>query len=258
NEKQRGGSADPEGDGNRELLRSQRLESVGMLASGIAHDFNNILMAILGNASIAKDKIGKDHEAQRFLNIIEQCAERASALRTSRMRYARGEKSDWVPIHLPDHVDELLNIISTGLPGHVMIEKDFENVPPIEGDSTKLQQVIMNLCLNAGDAMNERKMKSNGREYVGTLSISIQPASLSRDQITEHHIEPASLERGFIRMSFSDNGSGMSANTLDNLFQPFFTTKKSGRGLGLSSVRGIIEELGGFITVDSELEVGTT
>ncbi|MCB1216155.1 hypothetical protein KDL44_02100 [bacterium] len=243
---------------NRELLRSQRLESVGMLASGIAHDFNNILMAILGNASIAKDKIGRDHEAQRFLNIIEQCAERASALSTSLMRYARGEKSDWIPIYLPDHVDELLNIISTGLPGHVMIEKEFEKVQPVEGDATKLQQVIMNLCLNAGDAMNERKVRSGGQSYMGVLSIGIHPAEPSQQQISQHAVDEQRLSRGFVRMDISDNGIGMNQNTLQTIFRPFFTTKKSGRGLGLSSVQGIIEEQGGFIDVVSEPGVGTT
>ena len=257
-EKEKGGRSSAASDENRELLRSQRLESVGMLASGIAHDFNNILMAILGNTSIARDKIGKEHEAQRFLNIIEQCAERASALSTSLMRYARGEKSDWIPIHLPDHVDELLNIISTGLPGHVMIEKEFEKVPPIEGDSTKLQQVIMNLCLNAGDAMNERKVRSGGQSYMGILSISIHPALLSEEQIRQYMILEPALARGFIRMDIGDNGVGMSSSTLQTIFRPFFTTKKSGRGLGLSSVQGIVEELGGFIEVASEQDVGTT
>ena len=243
---------------NRELLRTQRLESVGMLASGIAHDFNNILMAILGNASIVKDKVGKEHEAYRFLNIIEQCAERASGLSNSLMRYARGEKSDWIPIILPDHVEELLNIISTGLPGHVIVEKDFETVQPVEGDATKLQQVIMNLCLNAGDAMNDRKIQSKGSPYVGTLSISIQPARIEPAQIAEFQISEEVLSRGLIRMNISDNGTGMTEATLANIFRPFFSTKKSGRGLGLSSVRGVIEEHGGFIEVVSEPGVGTT
>ena len=243
---------------SRELLHSQRLESVGMLASGIAHDFNNILMAILGNASIAKDKIGRDHEAFRFVNIIEQCAERASALSNSLMRYAKGEKSDWVPISLPDHIDELLNLIGTGLPGHVKIEKDFESVPPVEGDATKLQQVIMNLCLNAGDAMNERKLHATAGAYVATLHIAIHPAQLLSDQIFEHTVASEALERGFIRVDISDNGIGMSASTVQNIFRPFFTTKKSGRGLGLSSVRGVVEEHGGFIEVSSEPGSGTT
>jgi signal transduction histidine kinase len=254
---QASGQSNIEASDNRELLHSQRLESVGMLASGIAHDFNNILMAILGNASIAKDKIGRDHEAFRFVNIIEQCAERASALSNSLMRYARGEKSDWIPIFLPDHVDELLNIISTGLPGHVIIEKHFQTVAPVEGDATKLQQVIMNLCLNAGDAMNERKIHSGGQSYIGTLSISIQPASIEQQQILEHEISEEVLSRGFIRMTIGDNGTGMAESTVQNIFRPFFTTKKSGRGLGLSSVRGVIEEHGGFIEVSSEPGLGT-
>lgn len=251
------GQSNAEVSDNRELLHSQRLESVGMLASGIAHDFNNILMAILGNASIAKDKIGREHEAFRFVNIIEQCAERASALSNSLMRYARGEKSDWIPIFLPDHVDELLNIISTGLPGHVIIEKNFQTVSPVEGDATKLQQVIMNLCLNAGDAMNERKIHSSGKSYVGTLSISVQPAQIEQQQIEDHEIGAEVLSRGFIRMTIGDNGTGMAPSTVQNIFRPFFTTKKSGRGLGLSSVRGVIEEHGGFIDVSSELGLGT-
>ncbi len=243
---------------NRELLHSQRLESVGMLASGIAHDFNNILMAILGNASIAKDRIGKDHEAYRFVDIVEQCAERASALSNSLMRYARGEKADWVPINLPDLVDELLNIISTGLRRHVLIEKDFLQVQPVSGDTTKLQQVIMNICLNAGDAMHERRLQQDPASYVSTLSIRIRPAALTEEELLRHAVDLSCLARGFVRMEISDNGMGMSESTLKNVFRPYFTTKKSGRGLGLSSVQGIIQEHGGFIDVTSVPGSGTT
>ncbi|MCH7471427.1 PAS domain S-box protein, partial [bacterium] len=132
----------------RNLVESQRMESVGLLAGGIAHDFNNILMGILGYASLAKDQIGKEQKAYRMVSIIEQSAERAASLTKQLLAYAQGGKLQSVPIHLDDMVTEMLEILGSNLHKNVVVKRDIaENLPFVLADPAQLQQVIMNLCL---------------------------------------------------------------------------------------------------------------
>ena len=241
----------------RRTLQSQRMESVGMLAGGVAHDFNNILMGILGYTSLAKDALDKAHPAYRMLNTIEQSGERAAGLTNELLAYARGGKYRSVAVRIDEQVDELLNILATNLPRGIAIRKDYaKDLPFVLADPVQMQQVIMNICLNAGDAIREKATGLPDEEYTGEISFATRLRGLSLDYLAANDAEE--VEPGkFIELTIRDNGCGMDAETQARIFEPFFTTKFTGRGLGLAAVDGIIRNHGGLMTVESEPGVGT-
>jgi|GEM_PF-1062887 len=236
----------------RRSLQSQRMESVGLLAGGIAHDFNNILMGILGYASLAKDQIGPDHPVIRMLSIIEQSGERAAGLTNELLAYARGGKYQSLALRIDEQVSELLNILATNLPKNVRIERDFApELPFILADPVQIQQVIMNICLNAGEAIKDKQAQEGGEEPEGLILISTAAVGLDGAALVRHDVADEVTPGKFVLLSIKDNGCGMDEETLARIFEPFFTTKFTGRGLGLSAVDGIIRNHGGFMVVDS-------
>ncbi len=230
-----------------QLRQTQKLDSIGILAGGVAHDFNNILGAVLGYASLLKMKISEDHPYFTYVDTIERSASRASELTSQLLAFARGGKYSVRPVNVNKIVNETLQIIRSTFDKLIEIKTQFrEPLPTVEADSGQLQQVVMNLCVNARDAMR------NG----GTLVVETNVVQLQDDNLKPHvDAKPGS----YVTLSVSDTGSGMDKKTLQRIFEPFFTTKENGKGtgLGLAMVYGVVKSHGGFIRVYSELKEGS-
>ena len=230
------------------FIQAQKMESIGLLAGGIAHDFNNILGGILGYASWLKTNIKSDHPFFRPLDTIEKSASRAAELTAQLLAFARGGKYDIRPSNLNSVISESLKLLAGTLDKSIVIETHLnESLPTVEIDVGQIQQVLINLCVNARDAM-----PGGGR-----LTIQSSLACLSeKDVRSQVETKPG----WFAVMAVSDNGMGMDENTKRRIFEPFFTTKEKGKGtgLGLSMVYGVVKNHGGFINVYSECGEGST
>ncbi|MEH2080536.1 MAG: response regulator [Nostoc sp.] len=227
-----------------QLFRAQRLESIGTLASGIAHDLNNILTPILAGAQLLPLKFpNADERTRHLLEILEINARRGADLVKQVLSFARGVEGKHITLQLKHIIVEIAKILKETFPKSIEIST---NVPQdlwmVSGDSTQLHQVLMNLCVNARDAM------SNG----GILSISAENMLIDANYV-RMNIE--AKEGPYIVITVSDTGVGIAKEMLDRIFEPFFTTKGVGQGtgLGLSTVLGIIKSHGGFVNVYSEL-----
>ena len=230
------------------FIQAQKMESIGLLAGGIAHDFNNILGGILGYASWLKTNISRDHPFFRPVDTIEKSASRAAELTAQLLAFARGGKYDLRPCSLNSVISESLKILSGTLDKSIAIETNLnESLPTVEIDIGQIQQVLMNLCVNARDAMPDG----------GRLSIQSSVACLSESD-ARNQIE--AMPGWFAVLAVSDTGVGMEDGIKKRVFEPFFTTKEKGKGtgLGLSMVYGVIKNHGGFINVYSEPGVGST
>ena len=230
------------------FIQAQKMESIGLLAGGIAHDFNNILGGILGYASWLKTNIQGDHPFFRPVDTIEKSASRAAELTAQLLAFARGGKYDLRPCSLNGVVGESLKILSGTLDKSIAIETDLnQSLPTVEIDASQIQQVLMNLCVNARDAM------PGG----GLLTIQSSVARLSESDARN---QPDAKAGWFAVLAVSDTGVGMDAVVKGRIFEPFFTTKEKGKGtgLGLSMVYGVVKNHGGFINVYSEPGQGST
>jgi PAS domain S-box-containing protein len=229
------------------FIQAQKMESIGLLAGGIAHDFNNILGGILGYASWMKTNIKEDHHFFRPVDTIEKSAQRAAELTAQLLAFARGGKYDIKVASLNDVIVESLKIISGTFDKSITIETHLdESLPTVEIDVVQIQQVLINLCVNARDAM------PGG----GWLTIQSSLAKLSEDDVrSQVDAKPG----WFAVMMVSDIGVGMDENVKQRIFEPFFTTKKKGKGtgLGLSMVYGVIKNHGGFVNVYSDVGKGS-
>ncbi len=230
-----------------QFLRAQRMESIGTLASGIAHDLNNVLTPILTSTQLMLMKSDPDSKQQQLLETIQNSARRGAALIKQVLSFARGVEGKRITLQVQHLITEIRQIAQETFPKSIEMKLDLPtNLWLVSGDATQLHQVLMNLCVNARDAM------PNG----GTLSLSAKNL----------HIDPPYTRMNldakvgaYIVISVTDTGAGISPEILDRIFEPFFTTKDFGKGtgLGLSTVLGIIKSHGGFIEVNSALNQGT-
>jgi PAS domain S-box-containing protein len=230
------------------LRLAQKLEAVGTLASGIAHDFNNILTSIVGNLSHVMEAIGRDHPLQRELAGIDRAVTRAADLVRRILSVGRQQEGARSIGPLAPIAEEALELLRASLPAMIEIRVHLpSDLPHVAVDPTQIHQVIMNLGTNAAHAMEGR----GG----GVLEVRAAPVTVGEDDTSVPELSPGP----YVRLSISDNGSGMDAPTLARIFDPFFTTKTPGEGtgLGLAVVRGIVQSHGGAITVYSEPGVGT-
>jgi PAS domain S-box-containing protein len=229
-----------------QFLRAQRLESIGTLASGIAHDLNNILSPITMGVQLLQMKPA-DEGSRRTLEVIRQGAERGGDLIKQVLSFARGAegvKTTLQPRHL---IKEIIKVLDETFPKNLTIK---HSLPPdlatVSGDPTQLHQVLMNLCLNARDAM----------PLGGTLAITAENVAFD-----EHYarMNPEAKPGPYVFITVADTGTGIPSEILDRIFDPFFTTKEQGKGtgLGLSTVQAIVKGHGGFINVYSEPGRGT-
>ncbi|QXE24141.1 multi-sensor hybrid histidine kinase [Richelia sinica FACHB-800] len=230
------------------LFRTQRLESIGTLASGIAHDLNNILTPILAGAQLLALKFpDADDRTQLLLEILETNARRGSDLVKQVLSFARGVQGKRINLQLRHIIVEVTKILRETFPKSIEVYTDIpQDLWMVSGDGTQLHQVLMNLCVNAHDAMPDGGLLQICAE---NLLIDDNYARMN----LEAHTGP------YIVVSVTDTGSGIAKDIIDRIFEPFFTTKPIGQGtgLGLSTALGIIKSHGGFLSVDSELAKGT-
>jgi PAS domain S-box-containing protein len=235
----------------RQLLEAKKLESLGVLAGGIAHDFNNLLTAVLGNASLIRQALRPDHTAQLQLQHIENAARRAADLCAQMLAYAGKGKFVTTPVDPSALVRDTTALLQVSVAKGTRLQLDLaEKLPPVLADATQLRQIIMNLVLNAADAIGER---ADGLIRIGTMAGQL-PAGYFQTAVQK----PPLPAGHYVILEISDNGSGMTPETLARIFEPFFTTKFSGRGLGLSAVLGIIRGHRGALFVESQPGAGTT
>jgi PAS domain S-box-containing protein len=229
-----------------QFLRAQRLESIGTLASGIAHDLNNILSPITIGAQMLQMK-QQDEQSRRLLELMRANAERGTEMIKQLLSFARGTAGERLLIQPKHLIREIVGIARETFPRSLRIEQRLsEALYAIIGDATQLHQTLMNLCVNARDAM------PNG----GALTIEAENRTL--DEIYAGMLKGASPGK-YVVITITDTGHGIPPEIIDRIFDPFFTTKEPGRGtgLGLATVQGIITSHGGFITVESKLGLGT-
>ena len=231
------------------LAQSQKMEAMGTLAGGIAHDFNNILTSILGFSELTLLDLPDGSNAKKDITQVIASGRRAADLVQQILTFSRKEpqKLSILKPHLI--VEEVLKMLHSSLPTTIQIEEDIDpECGEIQADPTQLHQVVMNLCTNAFQAMEDQK---------GTLKVILQRAETDTEKVTG---EPGTSTDSFIVLSVSDTGCGMDKATKERIFDPYFTTKETGKGtgLGLSVIHGIVESYHGFIKVESEPGQGTT
>jgi PAS domain S-box-containing protein len=232
--------------GQDALLAAARLEATSTLAGGIAHHFNNLMFVVLGNVELLQMKLADQPEAMDRLGKIFQSAQRASELVRQMLAFARAGKYQPLVMNLNDTVQETLRLQARSLPTRIQVERDLEpSLWDIEADPTQMTQIVMNLCLNAVEAIQD-----GGHIAITTANVVVDDLFAAR--------HPGLTPGRYISLSVADNGSGMSAETQARLFEPFFTTKALGRGLGLAAVYGIVKNHQGHIVVSSKQGRGST
>ncbi|MDX8413107.1 MAG: PAS domain S-box protein [Mariprofundales bacterium] len=233
-----------------QLEHTQRLESLGVLAGGIAHDFNNLLTAILGNAALAKMRLDPASPAIDMMTNVEKASERAAVLCKQMLAYSGKGKFVVEKINLTDLINEMISLLNVSIDKSVVMRLDLsQQLPDIEADAAQMQQIIMNLVINASEAIE----KKSGIITIHTGAVEVDDAYIETAYLKDH-IQPGR----FVTMEVSDTGCGMDAPTQKRIFDPFFTTKFTGRGLGMSAILGIVRGHHGAIKVYSEPGQGTT
>jgi two-component system, cell cycle sensor histidine kinase and response regulator CckA len=230
-----------------QLFQSQKMESIGVLAGGIAHDFNNLLQGILGYTSIIKSRLVEDDENLPHISLIEVAAERAAALTQQLLSFARKGKYDVVSISPEVMVNQVVSLVERTFDRNIEVVNIFDDgLYCIRGDKAQIHQALMNVFINARDAMSKG----------GKLTVNAQNIDII-EGIPEH---PGLKSGKYVLFSIHDTGTGMSEDTMSKIFEPFFTTKELGKGtgLGLSLVFGVVKNHGGSIEVSSELGKGST
>ena len=225
---------------NQEMTsHSQQLQNLALIAGGVAHDFNNILTSIVGYAELAKTQLPEDHEAEESLTILLEGTQRAKLLTGQLLSFANRELRTVAEMDVVQEIRELIPLLSSVLPGGAQIR--FESEEPgivIRGDRSQIQQIFMNLILNAGQAMANQRG--------GVIRLNVR-------KVTDPATEGSSCE-----CVVSDSGCGISAADLPRVFEPFYSSKAKGQGLGLACTQRIVRDHGGAIRIDSQLGVGTS
>lgn len=234
----------------QQLFQAQKMESLGVLAGGIAHDFNNLLMGVLGHAGLALEQLNPLHPVRRNLESIQKAGQRAADL--TRQMLAYSGRGQFVVRHLDltTQVQEMLHLLKVSLPKSVVLNLDLHrDLPPISADAAQMQQVIMNLVINAAEAIGE----GSGTITLATGAQQLDGATMATMQVGQD--APPGL---YAYLEVTDTGCGMDEGTLSRIFEPFFTTKFTGRGLGLSALMGIVRGHKGALQARSEVGRGTT
>jgi signal transduction histidine kinase/CheY-like chemotaxis protein len=225
------------------LREAQKLESLGLLAGGVAHDFNNLLVGVIGNASLAQDMLPPDHPALELLTGVLKAGEQAAHLTRQMLAYAGKGRFVVEALDLSALVSEMSGLVRPSISKKITLHLDLEQfLPPVQADRGQIQQVFMNLAINAAEAIGSHE----GRV---TVSTGIRDVD---DRYLRLHPEAAELRPGkYVYLAVSDTGCGMDDATRARIFDPFFSTKFTGRGLGLAAVAGILRGHKGAIAVES-------
>ncbi|HHP7236898.1 response regulator [Longibacter sp.] len=231
-----------------QFLRSQRMESIGRLVGGIAHDLGNLLVPILLGVKVLKRRESEDEKVLKTLEMIEKSAERGSNMVEQVLAFARGVEGERVALQAATIIEEVAKITTETFPDNIDVRVDVpDDLHDIVGDATQMQQVLMNLCVNARDAMPDG----------GVIEISASEADVSE---AEAHRKMDAEAGSYVCLRVSDTGSGIPDEAIDKIFEPFFSTKAEGEGtgLGLSTAYSIVKSHNGFVDVESETGEGTT
>ncbi len=233
-----------------QLRQAQKMEAIGQLTGGIAHDFNNILTGTLGYLAMARERAQGhgDTTLARYLERAERSGQRARELIAEMLTFSRGQRGTPRSLRLAPHLDETVKLLKASLPSSVEIRTAFAaDIPCVHLDPLHVDQVLMNLCINARDAM----------EGQGTLAVSLRTASSPGAVCNSCH---QAVNGAFVELAVADTGPGIPQPVLERMFEPFFSTKEvgEGSGMGLAMVHGIVHEYGGHIRVDTHPGEGTT
>jgi PAS domain S-box-containing protein len=231
-----------------ELRQAQKMEAVGRLAAGVAHDFNNILTVIIGNTSLQLSNPNLDDKLNSALQQVERAAERATALTRQLLAYSRKQVIQRRPLLLNEIVEQTVTLLRRIIGEHIALEMELApELPSVFADPSSIDQVIMNLALNARDAM-----PNGGRLTIATCMRDIEGSVCA--------LNPEARAGRHICLSVQDTGKGMDATTAARIFEPFFTTKAPGEGtgMGLATAYGAVKQHGGWMEVESTPELGTT
>ena len=232
------------------VLEVQKLESLGVLAGGIAHDFNNLLVAILGNAGLALLDLPEDSPARASIVDIEVASRRAAELARQMLAYSGRSRFQIEPVELAELVRELLTLLQVSIGKGVVLKLHLPDEPIIvDADAAQIRQVVMNLVINASDAIGDRS---------GVITIRVQRIEASVDYLADAHPDTELAAGHYAALEVADTGTGMDEATRARIFEPFFTTKFTGRGLGLAAVMGIVRGHHGALRVYSEVGHGST
>ncbi len=233
----------------RQLQQVLKIQAIGTLAGGIAHDFNNILFPIVGYTELTMDEVPEGSVAHNNLAEILKAANRARDLVQQILTFSRQSGQERKPTKVQYIIEEALKLLRASIPASIEIIHEIdEDCRPVMGDATQIHQVIMNLCTNAYQAMQDKG---------GRLTVSLKEVDISYEET----VEKIGMQPGkHLRLAVTDEGCGMDASVLDRIFEPYYTTKEQGKGtgLGLSVIHGIVKNHRGDITVSSALGKGST
>ncbi|NVK19292.1 MAG: PAS domain S-box protein [Methylocystaceae bacterium] len=231
-----------------QLRQAQKMETIGTLAGGIAHDFNNILTPILGYSSLLSSRIPEDDPNHARIQQIAKSANRAASMIKQILTFSKRTEGEMISTHLAPTLIEAMQLVQSTTPANIEIKQHIpHDCPPVVADDTQIQQLILNLCTNANQAMHPEG---------GVLEVILEEENITADVADLHptlHVGP------YLKITVKDEGHGMDGDTKTRIFDPFFTTKKSGEGtgLGLAMVHGIVQNHNGDIQVESEPGVGS-
>jgi PAS domain S-box-containing protein len=228
---------------DRQIQETQKLESIGLLAGGIAHDFNNLLVGVMGNAGLALAELPDDSPARMSVQQIEIAAQHAADLTRQLLAYAGKSRVIVRRLQINPLIEEMIQLLHVGIPRHVeLIANLGSDLPEIEGDVIQLRQVLMNVVINASEAIGLDP---------GVITITTELRWADHSILAKTYLGSDLPEQEYVVIEVTDTGCGMDAATCARIFEPFFTTKFTGRGLGLAAVLGIVRSHQGALTIAS-------
>jgi two-component system cell cycle sensor histidine kinase/response regulator CckA len=234
----------------QQVQQAQKLESLGVLAGGIAHDFNNLLMVVLGHAELALKEISPMSGARGSITEITTAAIRAADLCRQMLAYAGKSSFALERVGLRELVEEMAHLLKTAISKKAILNLNLERgLPPIEADPSQIRQIVMNLIINASEAIGDRS---------GVITVSVGATRCDEEYLRRTELREDLAPGLYVHLEVTDTGGGMDAETRSRIFEPFFTTKFTGRGLGLAAVLGIVRAHKGALKVYSEPGKGTT
>ncbi len=234
----------------RKMQDSQRLESLGVLAGGVAHDFNNLLAAILGNANLAQMRLPSNSPVQRHIKQIEVISTRAAELCRQMLAYAGRGPLALEPVSIDQLVRETAELLRVSIGQDCDLEIDTgPDLPLVLGDGSQLRQIVLNLVVNASEAIGESRL--------GTIQVAVGVRDFEAPEFADARVGRELDPGNYIFIRVHDNGPGMAPEVVDRIFEPFFTTKFTGRGLGLAATLGIIRRHEGALFVESKVGLGS-
>jgi PAS domain S-box-containing protein len=232
-----------------QIQHAQKLESLGVLAGGIAHDFNNILVSLVGYTDLAMRELPPDSSARPLIGEAVKAARRASELTKQMLAYSGRGQFVVEAVDLNAIIEDMESLLQVSISKKCVLQHRFmHNLPTVEADTAQMRQVVMNLIINAAEAIGDR---------VGTIELTTGTMHCDRKFLSSHYASDALTPGEYVFVEVADTGEGMSEDTRTRIFDPFFTTKFTGRGLGLAVVHGIVRGHRGMVTVKTELGRGT-